>query len=224
MVKKKHTSGFTIIELLIAVSILSMLMLVGYYSYSLMLNNWQHKSGQFERQLVDIQRQSILLSALKSTMPWVIVNKNREPFFFFIGSEVSILGITNTGLSDANYPEVYRLLTRESNNTKSLIYQFESTQNILLKTVDQNIEFEQEYIIFDDIDDFTVEYFGWPSLNEKNSGESKQWFSTYSGIDRQLFPSKIKVTVVVGQDKYIYMAEFEKDSAKWLGPYLEDLI
>jgi len=224
--KNQCQKGFTLIELMIAISILSLLLFTGAYSYSLMSERWNKELGQFSTSAKVAKNLDLLQRLLTGVSPFVVVDNKRKPSFFFIGASDSLLAVSNTGLFSNNYPEIFRLTSLEKENGLiDLIYQSESTENVLLTGTAQSIDFAKEIILFSDLDSVSFSYFGWENIFVKNSrsetGFKQKWQNSYSGIDKQLIPNLFTLVLVKGGESLSFPVILEADSEHWLSPYFD---
>lgn len=224
--RSQRQKGFTLIELMIAISILSLLLFTGSYSYSLMSERWNKELGQFSTSAHVAKNLNLLQRLLTGVSPFVVVDDKRKPSFFFIGASDSLLAVSNIGLFSNHYPEIFRLTTVEKENgLVDLIYQSESTKNILLTGTDQSIEFTKKIILFTDLDSVVFNYFGWDNIFVKNSraesGIIQRWYNNYSGIDKQLMPELFTLILVKGGKRLSFPIVLEADSEHWLSPYFD---
>ena len=224
MVKAK---GFTLIELMIAISILTLLLFTGSYSYSLLSERWNKELGQFSQSAQTYKHLELLQSLLEGVQPYVVVDSNQKPTFFFIGDSNSLLAVSRSGLFSGEYPEIFRLsIVNQANGKVDLIYQSASTEQLLLKGTDQSFSFTHQLVLFSNIDKVQFNYFGWSHLYDKNtigkSNKKAQWFERFSGIDNQIMPEKYSLTLTqIGQDLSIPI-QLEVKPERWLSPYFKE--
>ena len=224
--RAKH-KGFTLIELMISISILTMLLFTGSYSYSLMSERWSKELGQFSNSAKTAKHLVLIQSLLEGVQPYVVVDSKKTPSLFFIGQSASLLGVSRAGLFSGNYPEIFRLTANKKANGKvDLIYQSSSTEHILLTGTDQNIDFSKTLILLTDLDEVTFNYFGWSHLYDKNaiikSNEVAQWSTDFSGIDRQLMPEKYSITLVKSGSTITIPVQLQTTPERWLAPYFKE--
>jgi len=222
----RRQKGFTLIELMIAISILSLLLFTGSYSYSLMSQRWNKELGQFSNSAKITKNLDLLQRLLTGVSPFVVVDNKRKPSFFFIGASNSLLAVSNTGLFSNNYPEIFRLTALEKENgLVDLIYQSESTENVLLTGTDQSIDFTKKVVLFSDLDSVSFRYFGWKNIFAKNSrsetGVKKEWQNNYSGIDKQLMPNLFTLILIKNGKNLSFPVVLEEGSEHWLSPYFD---
>jgi len=227
LTKSTHNRGFTLIELMISISILSLLLFTGSYTYSLMSERWNKELGQFAQSAQNGKHLLVLQRLLEGVQTFVVVDEKQKPSFFFIGDQNSLLAVSRSGLFSDDYPEVFRLTTIEKENGKvDLFYQSISTQNFLLTGTNQNIEFTKQLILFSDLDRVSFNYFGWSSFMDKNlerdEKKHKQWFERFSGIDNQIMPEVFNLTLVNSGQELSFSIPLDTSSERWLSPYMGD--
>jgi len=221
-----NKNGFTLIELMIAISILSMLLFTGSYTYSLMSQRWNKELGNFSTSAKIAKNLAILQRLLEGVQPFVVIDNKRTPSFFFIGDKTSLLAVSSAGIYSGEYPEIFRLTTIDKENgLVDLIYQSASTENIILTKTDQNIQFTKKLTLFTDIQKVDFSYFGWNNLSEKSNasenGKRKLWLSMYSGINNQLIPELFRLTLTKSNTKVQIPVYLDSNPEHFLSSYME---
>jgi len=222
-----NKNGFTLIELMIAISILTLLLFTGAYSYSLMSERWNKELGQFSSTAKTAKHLELLQRLAEGVQPYVVVDDKKKPLLFFIGNKTSLLAVSRAGLFSDEFPEIFRLTTVEKENGKvDFIYQSASTKNILLTGTNQELTFDKKLVLFSDLDKVMFSYYGWTHLYIKNSIETNvkkpQWFERYSGIDNQLMPEKYMITLIKEGASLTIPITLEANPERWLAPYYKE--
>ena len=224
-VSASASKGFTLVELLIAISVLTMILAISYNYYATLSARWGSQLNEFDATAMDLRHQNILHVALKGVIPWIVVDSQNAPSFFFIGDDDQLLAISDRGIFDRERPEIFRLsVVQNEAGLKDLVYQAASTRNTVLVGTDQYIEFENEITLFRDLTKVSFGYYGWESLDAKSVGAGQRWYNAYSGIDRTMMPSIFLVTLEQEGKTLQLFSTIEGDVERWLAPYLEDLI
>ncbi|AXT32436.1 prepilin-type N-terminal cleavage/methylation domain-containing protein [Pseudoalteromonas tunicata] len=224
-----NKNGFTLIELLITTTILSLLLFLGSFSYQLLANRWDKQLGTFDRTL-ELTRNIELLENVISGIEPAVINDEKQGTvnygFFFIGTESRLLSITEKGLFSKKYPEIF-LLSLESaeNETFNLVYQSVSTENVLLLSAQQEIVFDHRYLLLGNIKSFKLSYLGWDNIIAKSessqTGVLSTWRDDFSGLDSQALPNEIEVFIDSERFSFSFSSDIEKNSLRYLTPYLE---
>ncbi|NTS76915.1 type II secretion system protein [Catenovulum sp. SM1970] len=229
MALKRQDKGFTLVELLIVSSILSMLLLVGSYSYSLFAQRWNKELGSFNQNnqlMINLARFQTLLNNQQYN---VVFRDDAEPGFFFVGNSNSILSITNQGLFNQKFAEAFRLTLVKNNRQKlDLVYQSAPLDKLALSKASTELVFQYEFKLLTDLDDASFEYYGFESFEQKSISNrpnvflKPKWFSQYSGLDSQLFPEKIKFSFIHSGRKIEYYFSMITNSEELLSDYFPE--
>tara|TARA_B100001059_G_scaffold21424_1_gene17251 strand:- start:1911 stop:2591 length:681 start_codon:yes stop_codon:yes gene_type:complete len=221
--RKQH--GFTLIELLISVTLLSLLMFTGNYVYMQLASRWNKELGSFEQNATQTKAVYLLQNTLDGIEPYLIKNKNGRPEMLFVGDDKSLLAITKRGLINSQYPEIFRLTAVQNKNGKyDLVYQSVSGSELLLINTEQNIEFTHKKTLLSNLDEVNISYFGWKNLDQmamQNSGVEPTWQSTYSGVEQQLTPQKIQLTLVKNKQPLMFYSQLDSEPNRWFGNYIQ---
>ena len=139
-----------------------------------------------------------------------------------------MLAITHDGLFSQNSAEAFRLSTLQTPEGKfKLLYQAKSLANTTILTESQSVDFTQQLILADELDGIQFQYFGWSSFQDKRNrtfddySERQQWYNTYSGIDKQLTPEKIKVQLTQGEKTISFIINLDSNPERWLASYFD---
>jgi prepilin-type N-terminal cleavage/methylation domain-containing protein len=221
---QKANQGFTLIELMISISILSMLLFTGSYTYSLLSTRWDKELGDFSQTVNKAKNQQLTQNLLAGIQTFVITDNKQRPSFFFIGHKKSVLAVSRGGIFSNDFPEIFRLTAIEKENGLfDLVYQSASTKNILLTNTQQEIDFTQQLVLFSDLTQVSFSYLGWSHVDEKSAETlpSAKWFETFSGIDNQLMPIEITLTLTNDKGLFFIPIELDQNPELRLSPYYE---
>lgn len=223
------SSGFTLIELLIAISILSALLFTGTYTYQMMAGRWDKELGEFEGSVKTAKHFSLLNNLLKGIHPFIVMDEQvntKKPAFLFIGHEQSLLSTSRAGLFSQPYPEIFRLTSRQKENgLYDLIYQSVSSKDTLLLTAQHEIKFDNQLVLFSDLDEISFNYLGWDSFAAQSGltqgGIKPTWRTNFSGIDNQLIPVRMLLTLISKQREMNFTIVLDQNSLRYLTPYFD---
>ncbi len=224
------STGFTLVELLIAVSILSALLFTGTYVYQMLAERWDKELGEFNNSVTISKHFSLFNNLLKGIHPFIVIDEKsdiKKPAFLFIGHNKRLLSVSRTGLFNPSYPEIFRISAKQKESgLYDLIYQSVSTKKVLLLTAQQEITFDNQIILFNDLDDINFEYLGWSGFVEQSNapetGIKPRWRNTFSGIDHQQMPIKMLVRLNKEQNNIVFTIELDRGSLRFLTPYMDD--
>lgn len=221
--------GFTVIELMITMTILSALLLTGSFSYSILAERWQQQLGDFESRVAEFKTLNALQNTLDGISPRLIFSSLdssvRVPSVFFVGKKESMLAISNTGFFSDNKDEVFRLATeRTDEGTYNLVYQSVNVSQSPVYLETQAFTFTNKKVLFENVDEFEFQYLGWNDIESRSEGIEKMiaptWRASYSGLVHQLLPEKVKLTISIKEKQIVIYFYPNKESLRVITPYL----
>jgi len=229
MINKQN--GFTLIELLISVSLLSTLLFTGTYAYQLFSERWEKGYSQFDNAVQSNKNINLLYNLLRGVHPYIVKppnGDNTKAAFLFVGYQDSLLATSRNGLFDSTYPEIFKLqVIEDSSGLFQLIYQSVSSHKFVLLNTEQTIDFSHRNILLKDFNKIRFSYLGWESIIQKTlaleSTENIQpvWRTEYSGVNSQMLPVKMVVTIEKSGNEMSFIVDFDQKSMRFLSLNLE---
>ncbi|WP_108947129.1 PulJ/GspJ family protein [Shewanella halifaxensis] len=109
--------GFTLIELLISTALLSLILFIASFSYSLFATNWNKKMGSYDETTQFVRSVELAKRVLQSTVPLVINKSNAKKGLYFIGTSSSITAVSGYGFfSDLDV--IYQISIEDSSDVE----------------------------------------------------------------------------------------------------------
>jgi prepilin-type N-terminal cleavage/methylation domain-containing protein len=208
----KRNQGFTLIEMLISMVLLSMVLLIATSAYSMFSEKWNGRLGYFNRSATNAKHFILVQEILKSIKPYVVTDDKDNAKLYFEGNRNGFVAVSLRSLFQPNKPAVIRLqILQNEDFSYALVYQESVMAEQLLTKVTQQIEFTSPIILFDNLKDVEFTYFAWPSIKSKNwqpdvsfeLPEPKAWFGEYNSIEKRVFPEKIKIVFNSEQGEFV---------------------
>lgn len=228
-----HSRGFTLVELLIAVSILSMLMFTGTFVYSQLSARWDKEISQFDQHISALKGVHILKSQLESVLPSVIDTQGEAqttPSYFFEGGPRSVLALAGERVFGHGGTEVFRLTAVRNEQGKfDLIYQASDMNGARLMRGDQVVDFEHQLVLLRNLDDVDFSYFGFKDfatqgrVNDELNPSAPQWFDTFSGLSSQTHPWRMRIRVRENGQPWSFHIDWDRKSVRYMANVLERL-
>lgn len=212
----KKSKGFTLIELMLATSLLMMIMFTGYYAYSLYSQKWQKRVDVFWQRT----NQGIGLDAVNklfiSTVSYVVKNNDNKESIYFEGDQHHVRFISNspifstgTALVELEVVRVgdkERLIYRESNLLNKPVYTLDGFEKIT--------QWQKQAILFKDYSSISWSYYGWTSfadaLEQANIAENvvkRELRSSYTEHELtkiRILPVSIYISLVKENNQSIF--------------------
>jgi prepilin-type N-terminal cleavage/methylation domain-containing protein len=218
MVKHKRSQGFTLIELMLATSLLLMIMFSGYYAYGLYSNKWQKRTDYFWQNTQQALAFDSINKAIQSTYPYIVKSDNDEAAIYYQASEKHVLFVSHSALFSDRLA-VVELAFEQKKGTYQLIYKEAPLNNQLLLAQEDIIQWKHQVVLLDNLIEAKFGYFGWKNLTEvmKNIQNDETatdaslsiiaptWYSQHYMENRRILPIKIQISL---QDKNQKRSEF----------------
>ena len=227
---RRTVTGFTLIEVLVAMAVASLVVLSGFMAYDYIMQNWQRGQRQFQQVKQDFIQQQLIQQALRNTelklvYPRELQRRNQPDFpgFYFLGREEGYTAVTRISVQDPAYPAVYRLFREQdaaNPGTWRLIYEEAVLKGFILQHAEQELPFNFRRVMLSNLSQVQFAYQGWASLQQKMAAFSEfavavppqEWLTSYDGMQSRLHPLTVKITV----DSLSWQFSFEDNSAELL--------
>jgi prepilin-type N-terminal cleavage/methylation domain-containing protein len=200
-------SGFTLVELLIAIAIFGMVMGIATYGYALYTRHWSGQLGSFERAQAQQQRVDLLMQALQNTLPYMVRDADDLPGFYFLGRDEGLTLVTSSPVFSPGELAVIRVFREPAGNGRwNLVYEEAPLTGVLLRRADQTLPFRHRMVVLRDLGGFEFAYFGWDTVEHRlaaadavDTGHHPQWFTSYDGLRQRLHPERVAMKLPGGE-------------------------
>lgn len=202
---KKHnrlinrlSSGFTLVELLISMTILSMIMLLGSWSFSLFTTNWEGRLGHFSKNVSQTKDYILMNDIVSSIIPYMYRVDN-NPRYYFKSTSTEMYAVTQSSIFHPKSAVAFKFTVEDfEDGSKYLLYQ-EAELGVI--TQGQAINYTHEKILIAKADDIQFKVFGWKDIEQKmnsedpmtNSGARPLWRDSYDSEKSNFMPLSIAI-------------------------------
>lgn len=228
----QRNKGFTLIELMIATSLLMMVMFSGYYAYSLYSQKWQKRVQVFWHNTEQATALDSLNKVMSSALPYIVNGKDDKACIYFKGSNTSVSFISSSAVFSAEPALVQlRIENIPGSNKVDLIYQEQSIKYKLVLDIEHQAEWQHEIVLLANIVDFNLSYFGWQSfgeaVKEANSEafvkeDTRNWYQNHESNVSRLLPEKLQVSFTSDEGLSDFQVAFSQHSLYRLLTYLRE--
>ncbi|MDH3535780.1 MAG: prepilin-type N-terminal cleavage/methylation domain-containing protein [Gammaproteobacteria bacterium] len=208
MATPRTLKGFSLLEMLVAVVVLSMVIAISTYAYSLFIRQWDGHLGRFDEAQAQYQRLDWLAAAMADTLPYLVRDDQGEIGFYFLGRDEGLTLVTMSPIFGIGEPALIRVFREpDAGGAWRLVYEEAPFAGTLLARADQRMEFRHRLVIARGLPLPEFRYFGWADLmsrltQEDLPGAERSWFSDYDGMQRRYHPEKIEMRL--GEDAAIF--------------------
>ncbi len=216
MAKPRALKGFTLLEMLVAVVVLSLVIGISTYAYSMFVRQWDGHLGRFDEAQAQYQRLEWLAGALEDTLPYVVRDDEGAPGFYFLGRDEGLTLVTMSPIFGVGEPALIRVFREaDEGDAWRLVYEEAPFAGTLLAHADQRMQFRHRLVIARGLPLPVFRYFGWSDLGSRVNVDQAQpaaraWFDEYDGLVRRFHPEKIELRL--GRDAVVFEVPERVDS------------
>ncbi|WP_404341348.1 prepilin-type N-terminal cleavage/methylation domain-containing protein [Pseudoalteromonas mariniglutinosa] len=201
---KQVQRGFSLIELMIATALLSMVMFTGYFAYSLYTDKWQKRADHFWQLNQNALGTEALIRVFEATSIYIIKDQNNKFSVLFSGQQTSVTLVTNTGLYSNTTALIKLQSIEQENGLQSLIYSELPLIDTLLLEYPSELQWQYQNVLLTDISKVNFQFYGWQTT--ENAGNStlsaidlepgqqkpkRRWYTSHSIEENRILPSKL---------------------------------
>ncbi|RUO41654.1 hypothetical protein CWE22_05720 [Pseudidiomarina aestuarii] len=196
--------GFTLVETLISLVLISLVMLSAALAYQYFTQNWQRNQNKFAEVREDYRTWQLVHKVTQAVYPKVVLSDDDIPGFYFLGRDDGFTGVASISVQDPNSSAVFRIF-RERNNEQGfrLVYEEAPLGSQSLERASQTLPFNFRRVLLENASAIQFRYQGWENLAVRSMAISAegmtdtiaepQWFGEYDGMQRSLHPLAIEI-------------------------------
>ncbi len=199
MATPRALKGFSLLEMLVAITVLSIVIGLSTYGYSMFIRHWDGHLGRFDEAQAQYQRLDWLSAALEDTLPYVVRDDEGQLGFYFLGRDEGLTLVTMSPIFGVGDPALIRVFREpDDDGTWRLVYEEAPFAGTLLVRADQRMDFRHRLVVARGLPRPVFRYFGWADINsrltidEALSGR-RAWFGEYDGLRRRFHPEKVEL-------------------------------
>jgi prepilin-type N-terminal cleavage/methylation domain-containing protein len=194
--------GFSLIEVLIATAVLSLIIGICSLSFSIFSRGWDAQRLSSDGSLKKFQVMDLTANAIRGALPWAIRARTGEAGFYFLGRDEGVTFVTANPIFVAGSPAIVRIFRESVGDQRwRLVYEEATLNKVGLRTIDQAVTFTNRVVVLDEMSEIGFRYFGLGL--EKNGSDSDdqdvyerpRWFSEYDGMKVYRHPILISLTL-----------------------------
>ncbi len=188
--------GFSLVELLVSMVLLSAIVLLTSYSYAQFSSYWDGRLGRFDETFAELRDGWLLESILQNVHPYVVKNSQSTPVYYFEGNINGFIGVSKEAISENGTPAVIRLsLIQNEDLTFDLVYEEAPMKQSALLNLQQNIAFKRPAVtLFSGLREAKFAYFGPErATNDETVIPKSVWSSEYNSAVTLEYPRRVSL-------------------------------
>jgi len=203
-IAESREHGFTLIEVIVATSILAMAIYLALTAYSFFGDSWR-KGKLSDTRSLDLYRNHILCrSAVESIYDYYVTDPSSErnrihyPYFIGTGQSVDFVTLSSVFVKGVSAAGRIRLVGNELGG-QNLVYEETPFLSGFIRYEDQVPEYENRITLYEGVKQINIRYYGlWESrFNEMTMDFDKEyrWQAEFYGKAKKEIPEIIELTV-----------------------------
>jgi len=195
------TKGFTLIELMLATSLLMIVMFSGYYAYSLYSQKWQKRVQSFWKSTEQAVALDMLNKISLGALPYIVSCDSDISCVYFKGNSSHVSFVTKAAIYSAGPALVELSLVPVSDGRVHLLYREQEIASRLILSLEHEVQWQHETVLLANISSVNFSFFGWESYSlasEQISNESvivndsRGWYQNHQASKSRLLPEIIR--------------------------------
>ena len=189
--RSKSSPGFTLLELIVAFTMLSLILVMILGALRLGSASWERGEAQSEKYQKMRMVSSLLSQQVKSAFPYKIkATKAESDYIAYLGSRDSLRFVSTFSMkakkSEGLVFVIYRAEERGSSGKRLMLCE----QRVLNKDfLEETPEEEKFFPLLEGLSDFGFEYF-----QDEEEEENGEWVESWDGKDKMELPLQVRMT------------------------------
>lgn len=196
---KRNLKGFSLVEILVSMVILSAVILISNQAFSFFSNKWNGQLGRFDSVFGQARLNIVIDDVIRNTIPYIVTTTEGYGLYFE-GNRNGFVAVSSSSLADPDTPAVFRLSAIQQSDF-SFVLQYEEApmSHAVLRTNQDAVNFNEAVILQTNIDDIQFEYYGLAAIensqenSQDNSARDLVWEHSFNGIEKHEHPKKLRL-------------------------------
>lgn len=191
-------TGFTLIEILLSMVILSSVIFVGSLSFAVYSEKWQSGIGDFDEVYAESRNVLLMQKMFIGASNYIIKNEKGDVAYFFEGASQRLTFVSNNPIYNPASPAVVSLhIETNSDGLQNLVYSEYSFEDQLLLHENQPLEKDFSMVLLSR-ENIRFNYFGWETNEQRiasNDGKDfvPDWQKIYDGDVSGMLPFAVSI-------------------------------
>jgi prepilin-type N-terminal cleavage/methylation domain-containing protein len=220
----KSIRGFSLIEILVATAILSMVLMISSMGYSFFMERWHKADNKFSVVTQTAKKFLLTKEVVTGYFPYILRKDDGTGGIYFEGNSDSFIGITGRSVFAASGIAVARMsIEKQADFSYNLVYEEHLLDKSPFLRIEQEFEFENKVVLLLGITDIRFTYFGARDLAADVDSSENIWWQTFNALSRKIMPRIIRITFVDNQKQYSFDFPLSQADKRTLTLYQNDL-
>ena len=227
----RPSNGFTLIEMLVTMTLLSAIIMVGSSAFALFSQRWDRQLDDFDDTLRYARDLAIVQRVLTSLIPYVVFSEDREPLIYFEGNRNGFVTVASqSAYVESTYVVARFSVVQDDKLRYEVLYEEWAMEEEILRSPTQNIEFNAPLVLFSGVESPIFEYFGHDSLQAKSGVGAfglpslPRWMPSFNALDIGFSPEKVRLSFSTSDGYQEIFSSVAEMSPGLLSRYQQNII
>jgi prepilin-type N-terminal cleavage/methylation domain-containing protein len=226
-----NQKGFTLIEMLVAGMILSIIVALAFFSMTFYLNEWEHGRMGDISAVEQYRRKQLVTAAMESAWEYYVTDPANERlnqyYPYFIGNPESVSFVTTSPVFTETDAAAARMSLRKipDSSGRTLLYEEAPLDKFYIRYYDDKIKYPYSLGFHVNQSDLRIRYYGLDEIRflpqQEDFEEIMQWHDRFDGKERRVMPELIAITGTSGRDQTIFRFEIRARNRQKSGLYAD---
>jgi prepilin-type N-terminal cleavage/methylation domain-containing protein len=191
--------GFTLIEVLLAMVLLSIVMYIGSLSFSVFSERWSKELGGFNQDVSETRKLLLLRQLFLGAANYLVRDASDDPVYLFDGNSQHVKFVTNAPIFQTDNQALVSLEVKTlADGQQQLVYNEYSFRNGPLLELNSRAASQQSLVLLQ-ASNIRFNYFGWESFAARSryieyTEGTLQWHAQYNAVDIGMLPYAVNLT------------------------------
>ncbi len=206
--------GFSLVELLVALAIMSFTLIIMTQGYSFFMQRWGNELGNFDASAKNTKSLIMAKRLIEGIYPFIIRDEENNPIIFFEGDDEGLVAVSTRSLFSGGLPTIFRLSINQAEDfSYQLIYEEHPAKvGEAFTHLSQRRTFSKKVVLIEQLDYVQFSYFGFENIDEKNNVSPKRWWTSFNALNRNIMPERLSVKLGLSgkeQNLQVKLTEFD---------------
>ena len=191
--------GFTLIEVLLAMMLLSIVMYIGSLSFSIFSERWSKELGGFNQDVSETRKLLLLRQVFRGAANYLLRDASDDPVYLFDGNSQRVKFVTNAPIFQTDNQALVSLEVKTlADGEQQLVYNEYSFRNGPLLELNSTPASEQSLVLLQ-ASNIRFNYFGWENFAARSryieyTEGALQWQAEYNAAAVGMLPYAVNLT------------------------------
>lgn len=222
----KKLAGFTLIEMLVTMSILAMVVLASASAFGFFAQRWDGSLGNFDQSMTHSKNIMLVQEVLDNLVPYMAYDSKNQASVYFEGNRNGFVAVSSRSLFRQDRMAVVRFSVQQNSDfTFNVLYEEWPMEDDVLVYAKTSVPFFPPLVLFHSVTSADFQYFGWSDRLSKtgNGGDqlpqAPSWHKSLNSVASMVAPLKVRLSFNFKDNPYVLMSALAEQPSNLISRY-----